>query len=69
VHAAFAPPDQIYWLNVSGDLDPISSRLAFFSVERRESRWYSHINYWHDPLFYRWVLGSIVRERTSVAVT
>jgi len=60
-HYELPTMDEFVWLNVFSPRDQVSRRLAFYKVDRQESRPYgfgpvgAHLAYWTDPEFYRLV--------------
>jgi hypothetical protein len=66
-------PDQLYWVNVYSPMDPVSARLVFYSKVHERRRWYliwgkCHVDYWHDPKFYREVLAALQSRDASEAL-
>jgi len=64
-----APPDGLYWLNVSAPLDFVSARLDFYDDVHEYRRWFlaplaCHTSYWRDGRFYEEVLAAIQRTAT-----
>jgi hypothetical protein len=61
-----APPDGLYWLNVSARLDFVSAPLDFYDEVHEYRRWYwlpgaCHTSYWRDGRFYDEVLAALQR--------
>ncbi len=66
----FNPVTDIYWLNVSALMDPVSARLRFYTCDREVRCPYrmwgiSHTHYWHDPHFYREVLDALAKGHNA----
>ena len=66
----YNPVTEMYWLNVSALMDPVSARLRFYTCNREVRRNYriwgiSHTRYWHDAHFYDEVLAALNQGHCS----